>query len=101
MVLIGRQPGHAENAPCDFQAVVRALLGVYIKDLPFVGRKFGCISQYSPILQCSRHNGRNIERLFALSLTDRGAEIAQRPDDGSLYFQHFGRFLVGGRKIKP
>ena len=70
MVAVGRQPRHAEAAPCHYLTVVGALLGVNIEYFPFVFGQFRRIVQYRPVFQRSRHDCGDVERLLALGFSD-------------------------------
>ncbi|CDC55321.1 putative uncharacterized protein [Phocaeicola coprophilus CAG:333] len=100
IVPVIRQAGHPQNACHDFQAMVRALLCINIKHFPLIFRQFRHIPQHCAVLQCGGYDSRYIECLFTFGFADGCAEIAQCPNDRTMYFEDFRCFLITFRQAQ-
>ena len=68
-----------------------ALLRIDVEDAPLPGRQRGRIVQHRAARHGCRHDRADSERLLALCLARRSAEIPQSPDDRITDPQNYGR----------
>lgn len=82
------QPRQPKNALHHQLAVVRALLGVEVKDITLALGKARPIFQYLSISEGRGYQGTHIESLLRLGFPCRDAEVAERANDGIVHTQH-------------
>ena len=96
ILLLGqsRQP---QDASQHLLAVGTSLLSVNVEDATLPLGEGGAVVEHRAVRHGRRREGRNVEGLLAFGLSDRGAEVTQRPDYGAVHPQHGGRLLAGVR----
>ena len=77
------------------------LFGIDIKDSALLRRQRGRIVLHRAARHGCRHNRADVERLFALCLAGRCAEITQRPHNRIAHTQDHGRSLEHVRHKQP
>lgn len=82
---------------CEFSSLGASLLGVDVEDAPLLLGEGGAVVEHRAVRQGRRGEGRDVEGLLALGLSDRGAEVAHRPDHGAVHPEHGRRLLAGVR----
>ena len=93
-----RQPQNPAQHPFAMEA---ALLRIDVEDAPLLRRQRGRIVQHRAARHSCRHDRANVERLFALRLSGRCAEITQRPHNRIAHAQDHGRSLEYVRHKQP
>ena len=88
---IGRQSRQPQNPAQHPLAMEAALLRIDVEDAPLLRRQRGRIVQHRTAGHGCRHDCADIERLLALRLAGRSAEIPQSPDNRIIDPQNHGR----------
>ena len=88
---IGRQSRQPQNPAQHPLAMEAALLRIDVEDAPLLRRQRGRIVQHRAAGHGCRHDCADIERLLALRLAGRSAEIPQSPDNRIIDPQNHGR----------
>lgn len=88
---IGRQSRQPQNPAQHPLAMEAALLRIDVEDAPPLRRQRGRIVQHRAAGHGCRHDCADIERLLALRLAGRSAEIPQSPDNRIIHPQNHGR----------
>ena len=80
--------GGTTTGGCEFSSLGASLLGVDVEDAPLLLGEGGAVVEHRAVRQGRRGEGRDVEGLLALGLSDRGVQC---PDHGAVHPQHGGR----------